>query len=157
MKIAGSLIRLLQRHERHVEPEPAPPAPDPVPEPLPDPQPKPEPSPDPVPEPISEDGREQGRKPGLVGLPPPPDAEPEVEPGPEVVALLLRDRSPRAWNIWELERIANAIEAEDHALAEERALLLMHLRQFATADGDLPPEFDLPVRDAFGAELAGVA
>ena len=39
--------------------------------------------------------------------------------------------------------------------AEERTLLLVSLRQFANASGDLPLEFDALVRDAFGADLAG--
>ena len=43
------------------------------------------------------------------------------------------------------------------AAAEERALLLVHLREFANASGDLPVEFDGLVRDAFGADLAGLA
>ena len=42
------------------------------------------------------------------------------------------------------------------AAAEERALLLVHLREFADASGDLPVEFDELVRDAFGADLAGL-
>ena len=45
----------------------------------------------------------------------------------------------------------------DAAAAEERALLLVHLREFANASGDLPVEFDELVRDAFGADLAGLA
>ena len=44
----------------------------------------------------------------------------------------------------------------DDIAAEERALLLLHLREFADASGDLPVEFDSLVRDAFGADLAGL-
>ena len=35
-------------------------------------------------------------------------------------------------------------------------MLLLHLREFADASGDLPVEFDPLVRDAFGADLAGL-
>jgi len=45
----------------------------------------------------------------------------------------------------------------DDIAAEERTLLMMHLREFADASGDLPVEFDPLVRDAFGAGLAGIA
>ena len=40
--------------------------------------------------------------------------------------------------------------------ANERAALLLHLRQFADADGTLPVEFDGLVRESFGRLLAGV-
>ena len=42
------------------------------------------------------------------------------------------------------------------ALGEERALLLVHLRGFADASGDLPVEFDALVRDTFGTALEGL-
>jgi hypothetical protein len=60
------------------------------------------------------------------------------------------------WNLWELERLAETMNGDDIA-AEERTLLLMHLREFADASGDLPVEFDPLVRDAFGPGLAGIA
>src|SRR5580765_5772544 len=105
-----------------------------------------EPEPEPEPAPV------------LVAAPPPPP-EPEPEPEPElepaVVPLVLRDSTPRTWNIWELERLAETMNGDDIA-AEERALLLLHLREFADASGDLPVEFDSLVRDAFGADLAGL-
>jgi hypothetical protein len=72
-----------------------------------------------------------------------------------VVPLVLRDTTPRVWNIWELERLAEELNG-DAAAEEERALLLLHLREFAEASGDLPVEFDPLVRDAFGAGLAGL-
>jgi hypothetical protein len=86
-----------------------------------------------------------------VAAPPPP--EPEPEPEPTVVPLVLRDSTPRTWNIWELERLAETLNGDDPA-AEERTLLLLHLREFADASGDLPVEFDSLVRDAFGPGLA---
>jgi len=70
-----------------------------------------------------------------------------------VIPLVLRDSTPRTWNLWELERLAEALNGDD-AAAEERALLLLHLREFADASGDLGVEFDPLVRDAFGAGLA---
>lgn len=130
------------------EPEPAAepePTPEPEPEPEPEPQPEPEPEPEPEPAPV------------LVAAPPPPpepEPEPEPEPAPTVVPLVLRDSTPRSWNLWELERLAEQLNGGP--AAEERTYLLLHLREFADASGDLPVEFDPLVRDAFGAELAGL-
>jgi hypothetical protein len=132
-----------------VEPEPAPePAPEPEPEPEPGPEPEPEPEPERVP---------------LAAVPPPPheperEPEPEPEPQPEpepevVVPFVQRDVTPREWNVWELEKIASEVEGVDPARDEERALLLMNLRQFANTSGDLPVDFDPLVRDAFGPAL----
>jgi hypothetical protein len=76
--------------------------------------------------------------------PPPPPPEPELEPvvqGP-----------PREWNLWELERAARS--APDDERQEEWTALLIHLREFANSDGDLPIEFDSLVREAFGDVLA---
>jgi hypothetical protein len=69
-----------------------------------------------------------------------------------VIPLALHDSTPRAWNLWELERLAD--ENDGEARAEERTLLLLHMRQFADASGELPVEFDSLVREAFGADLA---
>ena len=131
--------------ERELEPEPQP-------------QPQPEPDPEPAPEPTPEPEPEPERRPELAAVPPPPpepEPEPDPEPAPAVVPLVLRDTTPRTWNIWELERLAETMDGD--AAAEERALLLVHLREFANASGDLPVEFDELVRDAFGADLAGLA
>jgi hypothetical protein len=123
------------------------PAQEPEPEAAAEPEPEPEPEPGPEPEPEPE--------PVLVSVPPPPSPEPEPEPEPEpaVVPLLLRDPTPRAWNLWELEHLA-ATKDGDASRVEKRALLLLHLRQFASAAGDLPAEFDPLVREAFGSDLA---
>jgi len=131
------------------EPEPAAPAPDAVAEPL-EPEPEPEPEPEheaePRPEPVVL---------AAVPLPPEPEPEPdpEPEPEPEVVPLALRDPTPRAWNIWDLEQLASTMGGEPEQV-EERALLLLNLRQFANAAGELPADFDPLVREAFGADLA---
>jgi hypothetical protein len=103
--------------------------------------------------------REPVREP-VLELAPPLQPEPEPEPEPEteppaVVPLVLRDTTPRTWNLWELERLAHG--APGDGAGEERMLLLLHLRQFADASGDLPVEFDPLVRDAFGADLAVLA
>ena len=91
--------------------------------------------------------------------PPPPEPEPEPDPAPEpapaVVPLVLRDSTPRTWNLWELERLSESLNGGD--AAEERTLLLLHMRQFADASGDLPVEFDPLIRDAFGSDLAVLA
>jgi len=131
--------------ERELEPER---------QPEPDPERAPEPTPGPEPEPEPE------RRPELAAVPPPPpepepEPEPDPDPEPAVVPLVPRDTTPRTWNIWELERLAETMDGD--AAAEERALLLVHLREFANASGDLPVEFDELVRDAFGADLAGLA
>jgi hypothetical protein len=85
---------------------------------------------------------------------PPPEPEPErapelVEPQP-VVRLPIDSAEPRAWNVWELERLAGEAEGSDPAHDEELAFLLLELRQFANADGQLPVQFDPVVRESFG-------
>lgn len=75
-----------------------------------------------------------------------PERQAEVEPEPA--------RRPRVWNLWDLERLAEAMNGDSRA--EERALLLLHMREFADPSGNLPLEFDPLVRDAFGAGLAGL-
>lgn len=77
----------------------------------------------------------------LSAPPPPPEPEPEpVVAGP-----------PREWNVWELQR--GVREAADDNRHQEWIALLMHLREFANADGDLPLEFDGLVRESFGPLL----
>ena len=76
--------------------------------------------------------------------------EPEAD---GVVPLAQREVAPREWNLWVLERIAAETEGSDPVQDEERTLLLLSLRQFANASGELPPEFDPLVRDAFGTAL----
>ena len=63
---------------------------------------------------------------------------------------------PRAWNVWVLDRLAREGAGVDTARDEERALLLMHLREFAGPDGLLPGSFDDLVRESFG-ELAAAS
>jgi hypothetical protein len=116
---------------------------------------EPAPQPEPKPEPEHEPELQPERERVLVAAPPaPPEPEPQLEPVPVVVPLVPRDTTPRTWNLWELERLAETMNSD--AAAEERRLLLMHLREFADASGDLPVEFDALVRDTFGADLAGL-
>jgi hypothetical protein len=64
------------------------------------------------------------------------------------------EEGSRRWNLWELEQVAGRSEGEDPERDEERALLLLTLRQFAASSGELPREFDPLVRDVFGAALS---
>ncbi len=129
-----------KRTHRSSEPEPQAVA-EPEAEVEPDPAPESEPAPEP----------ESKRRRFLAAAPPPP---PEPEPEPVVVSLALHDSTPRTWNLWELESLAEAMNGDSRA--EERTLLLLHMREFSDAAGNLPLEFDQLVRDAFGAELAGI-
>jgi hypothetical protein len=66
-----------------------------------------------------------------------------------------RPPPPREWNLWELERRAR--EPGGYAIRDaEWAALFIHLREFATAEGTLPKEFDELVRQSF-AELIQAA
>ena len=66
------------------------------------------------------------------------------------VALPAPEGPGRRWNLWELEQVAKENGTRDPARDEERALLLLTLRQFAASSGSLPSEFDPLVRDVFG-------
>jgi hypothetical protein len=79
--------------------------------------------------------------------------EPQPRPLPEVVPLALHDPTPRVWNLWQLEELA-ATSGGAPEKAEERAILLLHLRRFASPAGELPTEFDPLVRETFGRDLA---
>jgi hypothetical protein len=120
--------------------------------PVPEPEPTPEPAP-PAPEP-QPPTPEPGEPPPQLRSVPPTEPEPEpAEAQPEpVVRLPLDGAEPREWNIWELERLAHEAEGPDPARDEELAFLLLELRQFANADGELSVDFDSVVRESF-AEL----
>lgn len=93
-----------------------------------------------------------------VPTPPPPPLPraPEPAPPPSVVPLVSRDSRPREWNLWELERLTREVGGKDTLVDEERSYLLMYLREFASADGALPVDFDGLVRDSFG-DVIGAA
>jgi outer membrane biosynthesis protein TonB len=117
--------------------EPAPAEPEPTPrEPLrPVPSPPPEPTPPPAPA-------------------PPPAAAARPETGASVVPLPWRPSAyALEWNLWDLERISREDTKHDPQRRAEFSALFLHLRQFATADGTLPREFDPLVRESFGGLL----
>jgi len=137
MKLSSDVVRFWRSKEHPPTPAPGPvppPAPEPAP-PAPDPQP---PTPDPTPP-----------TPELRAV---PRAEPEpaadLEPEPSITRIPLNG-APREWNVWELERLARDGEARD----EEVAFLLLELRQFANAHGQLPLSFDPVIRESFGELL----
>jgi len=118
---------------------------EPEPEPVVEPKSEPEPEsvaeePEPEPEPVAE----QEPKPE-----PEPVAEPEPEPEPVPETEPEPPPAPRAWNVWELERLAKEHEREE-TRREELAYLLVYLRDFASPEGVLPADFDELVREAFG-------
>jgi hypothetical protein len=122
-----------------------------------EPEPLPERRPEPEPEPVWEPPRIAAVPP----LPSEPEPEPTSEPEPvpetaRVLAFTPGNDAPREWNLWELERAAREHVGEDIAQSEERAYLLMYLREFAGPDGVLPADFDGLVRDAFGDVLHSV-
>jgi hypothetical protein len=117
--------------------------------PVPEPEPTPEPAP-PAPEP-QPPTPEPGEPPPQLRSVPPPEPEPEEASAPEpVVRLPLDGAEPREWNVWELERLAQAAGGGDPARDQELAFLLLELRQFANADGQLSVDFDPVVRESFG-------
>lgn len=80
-----------------------------------------------------------------------PEPEPELEPLPAAtVHRLDTDAEPRRWNLRDLERATRDGAGEDALRDEERAFLLVYLREFAGPDGLLPVDFDPLVRDSFG-------
>ena len=83
------------------------------------------------------------------------EATAPAEPAPNGRAIDVETPTARAWNLWELERLAQDLDGDDRA--QERKLLLLHLRDVADTSGHLPPEFDPLVRDVFGARLAELA
>jgi hypothetical protein len=79
-----------------------------------------------------------------------PDAEPEPEaPEPEPAVGTIQPVTPREWNVWDLERRLQAV-SDGPVADDERAYLLMYLREYASPDGILPVEFDALVRESFG-------
>jgi hypothetical protein len=92
---------------------------------------------------------------------PEPALEPQRGPGrepasgsePQTSAVDAR----REWNVWDLERMVRDRVVADVARDEERSFLLMYLRDFAGADGQLPADFDALVRDSFGDLIAAAS
>lgn len=90
--------------------------------------------------------------------PPPPTPRPTEPPAatvpvsqPGVVDLRRRATAQaRQWNLWDLERLAREELQQDPDRFQELSYLFVHLRQFASADGSLPTEFDPLVRESLG-------
>jgi hypothetical protein len=77
-----------------------------------------------------------------------PPASPQPEPEPRLVTP-----SPRigGWNIHELEALVAANDRADPGVVEEWRAYLFFLRDHASADGWLPPQFDSLIDEVFGA------
>ena len=149
---------------------------DPEPEPAREPEPATTPGPSPEParqpdreapaEPVPEQAPPAQPRVAVVAAVPEPERRPEAvppqparQPEPETRVIAFTARSlgvPQQWNLWELERVARERGGTDAIRDEERAFLLMYLREFADADGVLPTSFDGVVREAFSDVLDAV-
>ena len=98
--------------------------------------------------PVAAAARAAEEPPAPIDEPPAPVAQEQGQPAPA------GSDGPRQWNIWYLERIVRERAGGDALRDEERAALLMYLREFANADGLLPVDFDGLVRESFD-ELIG--
>lgn len=117
------------------------------------------------PEPEPEPAPEAAIAPVVLVAVPAPDPEPEpvatpeplAESVPEPVVIASFPQQPRAWNLWELERLVRSRAGDDPLRDEEWSYLLVYLRDFATPEGVLPEEFDALVRESFGDLLEAAA
>lgn len=95
--------------------------------------------------------------PAQVVVPPPPPVAAPAPPSaytPPAAPPAVTQTGDGGWNLWTLERAAREQAGRDPVRDEERSFLLMYLREFADAEGNLPDEFDGLVRDSFG-DLVG--
>jgi hypothetical protein len=85
--------------------------------------------------------------------PPPPPPEPEPEPVPVPTPEPAPERITRAgaWNVNDLERAVAAQSNASAEQAEEWSTYLFFLREHASSDGALPPQFDGLIEDVFGS------
>ena len=88
--------------------------------------------------------------------PPPPPPEPEPEPVPTPEPAPERITRAGAWNVDDLERAVAAQPNASAEQAEEWSTYLFFLREHASSDGALPPQFDGLVEDVFGQVVDGV-
>lgn len=93
--------------------------------------------------------------PALVVVPE-PEPEPQVAT-PEPVVIASFPQQPRAWNLWELERLVRSRAGDDPLRDEEWGYLLVYLRDFASPEGVLSEDFDALVRESFGDLLEAAA
>jgi hypothetical protein len=71
----------------------------------------------------------------------------EIAAGPDARKTT---RPVGGWNVWQLERLLASQPKSDQERDYERSAMLVYLRDFADADGQLPPQFDDLVRESFG-------
>ena len=89
--------------------------------------------------------------------PPPPPPPPEPVPAPEPEPVATPEPAPEritragAWNVNDLERAVAAQSNVSAEQAEEWSTYLFFLREHASSDGSLPPQFDGLVEDVFGS------
>ena len=99
--------------------------------------------------------RELEQRPAPPPPPPPPPPEPVPAPEPEPVAP--PEPAPEriiragAWNVDDLERAVARQSNASAEQAEEWSTYLFFLREHASSDGALPPQFDGLVEDVFGS------
>jgi hypothetical protein len=77
----------------------------------------------------------------------PPDSG--VEEGARVVDVNFA-RAAHGWDIWALEALVEDTPGQDPAREEERRQTLYYLRQHASVDGHIPPEFEDLIYELFG-------
>lgn len=127
--------------------------------------PEPKIAPVPEPEPETELEPEPAIAPVVLVAVPAPDPEPDpvatpeplAESASEPVVIASFPQQPRAWNLWELERLVRSRAGDDPLRDEEWGYLLVYLRDFASPEGVLPEEFDALVRESFGDLLEAAA
>jgi hypothetical protein len=82
--------------------------------------------------------------------PPPPQPEPEPAPTPAAVAPTSALGRVGSWNVNALQRTVDSQSGATVEQAEDWRNYLYLLREHASADGSLPPQFDGLVEDVFG-------
>jgi hypothetical protein len=109
------------------------------PEPAPEPEPEPDPFADRFP-PVPHFERPASLMAGIASRVGP-------QPGSPPASQESRVSASGRWNVWALERLATERLSKDSDY--ERSLLLVYLRDFASSDGTLPPEFNGLVESTF--------
>ncbi|MGZ4375335.1 MAG: YveK family protein [Gaiellaceae bacterium] len=100
---------------------------------------------------LAKQERELEQRPAPPPPPPPPPPEPEPEPEPTPEPAPERITRAGAWNVNDLERAVAAQSNASAEQAEEWSTYLFFLREHASSDGALPPQFDGLIEDVFGS------
>ncbi|MGZ4406307.1 MAG: YveK family protein [Gaiellaceae bacterium] len=100
---------------------------------------------------LAKQERELEQRPAPPPPPPPPPPEPEPEPVPTPEPAPERITRAGAWNVNDLERAVAAQSNASAEQAEEWSTYLFFLREHASSDGALPPQFDGLIEDVFGS------